>query len=604
MALKTVLLSIIVMATSAGLSYAQGCHPQAPNDSLPGWAAYKDVCFYQTGDSLYVGITFEGPISSRPSNHAGNTFYVDFDDNPATGQQGGGRVGSEMNLTFNDWAGVGTWIMEIFGPWNQAANSFSLVATAPAMVTGDTTLWYKMSLVGLGLTDVAYDVNGYWLDGYIWSAPYHPGAQLDSVELYSFDPTQVTPLDTIQDALAALKIPQPYDSTAKSLNILGTLDNIVRIVDDSLGKISENVKYTVAYNDFTDYPIMSYNSPPNNSFTTYLPGDEWTSNPNYWAMLQGATFQTISELRKGFDEIFQTDPGTAYPLPGTQQTWYDTTLDYNHGLLFNIDHQQTFKALLGNAYQNLLDIYLGMNSGDQNLVSAATSTLAKADSAYNAFNGTAFDLNPWIMTGFLHKKLGPDLSWTMKLWRALPITYTAPTDTSSGDKFGTFVAPVLDNGMSWNSPDSTRRFWYQNIASVQAGAIDAVTGKDIYDALKTIPDYPTVDSIYQQSKALFATLTSIVKAPAAVPLSFRVDQNYPNPFNPSTLIKFTLPERLHVEVRVYDVLGRMVQTLVNGTLGAGQHEVTWDGSRLPSGVYFYRVIAGSYSSVKKAILLK
>ncbi len=590
-----------------GLCQAQEpCQSQqhdSTRSALPGWAAYKTVCFYQEGESLYVAITFAGGISSRPAIHAGNTIFVDFDDNSSTGQAGGGRVGSETNLTFNDWAGIGHWMMEVFGLWNDASQGFRFTATTPAYITGDTTLWYKMSLVGLGLTDVSYDANGYWLSGYIWSDPYNPGDQLDSVGLYSFDPGQVTPLDTIQGSFSKLKIPHPYKTIADSLNIIATLDNIVTLVRSSLGTISENVKYTVTYNPFTDYPVFTFNGKPYNTFTTYIPGDEWTRTPNYWAMLQGAVFQTISELKSGYRSVFQTQPGTASPIWGTNETWYDTTNDYNHGLLWNINHQQTFKALLGNAYLNLLTAYLGEQSTDPNLQAAANEEITQAENAYSAFSADAFHLDPTVMTGFLLSKLGTDLSWTMKLWNGFPATYVSPTDTTSGDAFGNLVVPLLVNGMSWNSPDSTRRLWYQNIAGVQAGAIDAATGKNVYASLKAITNFPYVDSVYQQSKALFLTL-GVNEPPTSVPRTFYVFQNYPNPFNPSTSIKFTLPKQLHVKVQMFDILGRVVETLVDKTLDPGTHEVVWDGSKFSSGVYFYKVTAGSFSAVKKMILIK
>jgi hypothetical protein len=600
-------LAALFLAVAIGQAQ-QPCASQPPNSTrsaLPVWAAYKTVCFYQEGDSLTVRITFAGSISSRPAIHAGNSLFIDFDDNASTGQQGGGRVGSETNLTFNDWAGIGHWMMEVFGLWNDASQGFRFTATTPAHIIGDTALLYKMSLVGLGLTDVSFDMNGYWIDGYIWSDPYNPGDQLDSVGLYSFNPSLVTPLDTIQGVSSKLKIPHPYKSTADSLNIIGTLDNIVSLVNSSLGPISENIKYTVTYNPFTDYPVYTYNGKPYNTFTTYIPGNEWTTHPNYWAMLQGAVFQTISELRAGYRIMFQTQPGTANPVAGTNQTWYDTTFDYNHGLLWSINHQQTFKALLGTAYFNLLSAYLGSHSSDANLQAAAASAVAQAQTAYASFSGNAFDLTPTIMTGFLLSKLGTDLSWTMKMWKSLPATYLMPTDTTSGDALGTLVKPLLINGMSYNSPYSTRQYWYQNIASVQAGAIDAITGKNIYSALKAITNYPVVDSVYQNSKIVFAALaTGVNENSGAVPRTFEVAQNYPNPFNPSTMIKFTLPEQLRVKVQIYDMLGRAIATIADKTMSAGTHEVAWDGSSFPSGVYLYKVTAGPYSEVRKAVLLK
>ncbi len=85
---------------------------------------------------------------------------------------------------------------------------------------------------------------------------------------------------------------------------------------------------------------------------------------------------------------------------------------------------------------------------------------------------------------------------------------------------------------------------------------------------------------------------------------FRLLQNYPNPFNPSTAIRFTLPKRESVSLKVYDVLGRKVATLLNGQLPAGDHRVKFDGQNLPSGVYFYRLRAGNFVKTRKMLLLR
>ncbi|MFZ1081123.1 MAG: T9SS type A sorting domain-containing protein, partial [Candidatus Kryptoniota bacterium] len=87
-------------------------------------------------------------------------------------------------------------------------------------------------------------------------------------------------------------------------------------------------------------------------------------------------------------------------------------------------------------------------------------------------------------------------------------------------------------------------------------------------------------------------------------LSFELYQNYPNPFNPTTIIQYRLPAVSHVTLKVYDVLGREVATLVNGRETVGEHVVQFNGSRFASGVYFYRLQAGSYSRTLKLLLLK
>ncbi len=89
-----------------------------------------------------------------------------------------------------------------------------------------------------------------------------------------------------------------------------------------------------------------------------------------------------------------------------------------------------------------------------------------------------------------------------------------------------------------------------------------------------------------------------------IPSSFLLEQNYPNPFNPSTNIKFVIPKSSFVNLKVYDILGREIATLVNEEKTAGNYKVTFDAKNLASGIYFYRLKAGNYLSVKKMILLR
>ena len=85
---------------------------------------------------------------------------------------------------------------------------------------------------------------------------------------------------------------------------------------------------------------------------------------------------------------------------------------------------------------------------------------------------------------------------------------------------------------------------------------------------------------------------------------FSLSQNYPNPFNPSTTIQYEIPKNGSVTIKVYDVLGREVKTLVNEQKSLGNYRVEFNGSKFASGVYFYQLRVGSYLSTKKMILLK
>ncbi len=99
--------------------------------------------------------------------------------------------------------------------------------------------------------------------------------------------------------------------------------------------------------------------------------------------------------------------------------------------------------------------------------------------------------------------------------------------------------------------------------------------------------------------------TPIIERPGAkIPTGFTLSQNFPNPFNPSTVITYQLPISSQVTLKLYDILGREMATLVNEKQNAGSYSVTFDAGKLASGIYFYRLSAGTYVNVKKLVLVK
>ena len=99
-------------------------------------------------------------------------------------------------------------------------------------------------------------------------------------------------------------------------------------------------------------------------------------------------------------------------------------------------------------------------------------------------------------------------------------------------------------------------------------------------------------------------ITSVGGSSNIPPSAFRLEQNYPNPFNPTTTVSFVIGHSSFVTLVVYDVLGREVATLMNSEQTAGHKSLTWDAWNIPSGVYFYRMTAGSFNETKRLLLLK
>jgi ligand-binding sensor domain-containing protein len=153
--------------------------------------------------------------------------------------------------------------------------------------------------------------------------------------------------------------------------------------------------------------------------------------------------------------------------------------------------------------------------------------------------------------------------------------------TSDG---GMYVS--TNNGASWTSADSGLTG-----SSVQ---VIAVIGTNVFAG--------TNNGIWR--RPISEMVTGVEENQTQIPTLYALKQNYPNPFNPTTTISYQLPTNTIVTLKVYDVLGREIKTLVSERQKAGNHLVIFDANSLPSGVYFYRLQAGSYAETKKLVLLK
>jgi len=135
----------------------------------------------------------------------------------------------------------------------------------------------------------------------------------------------------------------------------------------------------------------------------------------------------------------------------------------------------------------------------------------------------------------------------------------------------------------------------------------AIIGIDI-ESLRPTPDSPPGSPVRRFIKGasdfVDGLITGIEQNTSSIPLTFALLQNYPNPFNPTTKISYDLPSANFVSLKIYDVLGKEVMTLVNTNQKAGRYEVPLNGTNLSSGAYFYRLEAGEFKSIKRMILIK
>lgn len=144
--------------------------------------------------------------------------------------------------------------------------------------------------------------------------------------------------------------------------------------------------------------------------------------------------------------------------------------------------------------------------------------------------------------------------------------------------------------------------WDWDFAYVGLYEID-LTG---LDGGAAVVEFPRVHCTAAETEALMAEMRKPEQDPSGAPKAhdYGLDQNHPNPFNPVTTISFTIPSSQNVSLKVYDVSGREVATLVNGPRPAGRHDVSFEAFNIASGIYFYRLRAGEYFATKKMIVVR
>ncbi len=237
---------------------------------------------------------------------------------------------------------------------------------------------------------------------------------------------------------------------------------------------------------------------------------------------------------------------------------------------------------------------------------------------YNSYNDT-------VTTGNQGKILGEPMfnarTMDMFTWHKLfkmsgihdstdPGFVKAPTNVDSILAFlqARYVTGV---NVDWSYPSSDSQLsllWplRENLAYTNQKLLSAGMGGypigDLYHWFPT--QYASWQAQETQENHSLSLMTGVHETGGIVPAGYKLSQNYPNPFNPTTEILYSVPRNGTVSLKVFNVLGQEVQTLFSGAAHAGNYKAVFDGSRLASGVYFYRLEAGSTTITKKMILMK
>lgn len=173
--------------------------------------------------------------------------------------------------------------------------------------------------------------------------------------------------------------------------------------------------------------------------------------------------------------------------------------------------------------------------------------------------------------------------------------------------FFTFVFFIINKGII--IAQSSTNYWIKKSVVDMAGSGSLSPNYLLVDAGGQPSAVGVVGSMnYNASIGFFGGIgfdTGVIEeVETAMPSDFKLFQNYPNPFNPTTTIRFLLPKPSHVTLKIYNIFGQNIETIINEEWPAGNYEVVWNAERLTSGIYLCRLEAGKFVEMKKLILQK
>lgn len=306
--------------------------------------------------------------------------------------------------------------------------------------------------------------------------------------------------------------------------------------------------FTIYSNGASGQPILNYP----------ISGDViYTKTPTMSWYFNGSTSGIVGyEVVYSYSDVFASGATTTVYVTGTS---YTVAVDLVQGATY----WWKVRAHLGGA------VYSGYSTTEE----------------FSVFPGSSAPIQP-IAGGPHNVSIGtsaPMISWVNPVGSTSGLIYELEYSTNPSFTNATVVGNITGNFIQVNNLSSNSAYFWR------------VRSKN-----------PEGNYSFYSNMGMFRVIegTTGVEGNEQIPENYQLSQNFPNPFNPVTVIKYQLPMSGNVSLKIYDVLGKEVATLVNETQQAGSYTINFNGANLASGVYYYKISAGEFVSVKKMVLMK
>ena len=497
----------------------------------------------------------------RNSTNQGAHYGYELTPRSSTGTQpnGAGGGGSIWTINNGNWASTYSNGGAPYGIVNQAPRNAEIsagkynwaISVQQVNDTTDEVRWYIEKVHAAGAQ------TSYWFAGTVWAPKLTDKFNGVSFWLKDGNATQFNILAAKIDKGDPITLPpvpwQQFYVPADQFGIYGTTGGWKLTPDDVDGNASISGSGPVAANQWANVrggfgePVLFSNLPPDTALVV-------TGKMEF----VGGGFDGLNGLRFG---LFYSDSAGTVDSTADGPMWSGSDA-YSSGYLFapnsGTNDNPSWAAAAGNkgGVGGIVNSTWYSTQGANSYVLGNQKTTDVAGAGTYTFKLSFKDMGGGVM--------------------AIGYSISGPSYLLEGH--------LTDN----HNPFATSKFNSINFAV--SGTNTSTTGLNLKDVLVDLGS-PIIVGVSDN-------------VDNSVPTVYTLSQNYPNPFNPTTTIEFALPQSGDVNLAVYDILGRKVIDLVNGNLTAGYHTVNFNASNLSSGVYFYRIQAGDFVSVKKLMLLK